>query len=136
MSAIEKRCRLSLAIDRVVRLGVARLAEEIDNPKIRKGIELLREGAIETIGWDQFIEQEAKWWVDLREEYEKYFVDKFQMSYPECRVCAAQAERRTTLDGSDVYFCLRCYKRWHSYFDKILEEVYEKNLSKYLKLKE
>lgn len=71
MSGMEKICLLSLAIDRVAKHGDFYLAGEISTEKMKDAIALIKDAVREIQNWDQFIERESEWWVDLEEEVSK-----------------------------------------------------------------
>jgi hypothetical protein len=68
MSAIEKICKLSLALDRIYRHGHIFLNDDIATDYVKEAISYLQD-AIARIGdWDEFIEKESRWWIDLTDE--------------------------------------------------------------------
>lgn len=71
MSGIEKQCRLSLALDRVYRHGDMFLNEGLQaNRPLVNAILALQHEVSKIENWDDFIESESSWWVDLKDEKE------------------------------------------------------------------
>lgn len=68
MSGIEKTCRLSLALDRVYRHGDLFLNDKIATKEMQEAIEMLQKAIGYIPNWEEFIEQETHWWIDLINE--------------------------------------------------------------------